>query len=88
MRSPGEDDAARKQGGAATEKFDERRNIKDHVGCVGMLDRLPVEDGFNGQDVRVANLVGSDQTRTERTERIKGFSPAPLAAALLFCRSR
>ena len=81
VRRAGEDHRAGGKPGAAAEELDQRRHIEDHVFGVPVLHHLAVEDGLDTERVRVGNLVARHQHRAKRTECVKRFTAAPLAAA-------
>ena len=57
---------------------DQIERIEDHVGSRAILHELTVEPKPETESARVGNLVGRDQPRTERVERLTGLALDPL----------
>ena len=83
MGGSGENCRSREERCAAAEKLNEGWDIKDHVIRVPVLDRNPVDDGADGQDIGIGNFVGSDEAGAERAKRVERLSATPLTASLL-----
>ena len=57
-------------------------DAEDHVGGGAVLARDVVDRERQAQVLRVGDLVGGDQLRAERVERLAALALVPLAAAL------
>src|SRR6185436_10780609 len=76
-----ENHGAGQKGRAAAEKFDQRRDVENHVVRVPVLHDLAVQHGANFQSVRIGDFVWCNDRRAERAEGIEGLSARPLSAA-------
>lgn len=83
MGSAGENDGAWQQRGAAAEKGDDGRDIKDEVVATPVLHDLTIEDGADLESGGVGNLVLEDEAWTEGSKGVEGLATAPLASAPL-----
>lgn len=71
---------ARQQSGASAEKFNQGGNIEYHVVSIPILHHFVVENGFNGESVRVGYIVARHQAGAERGKGVETLAPAPLAS--------
>ena len=62
---------------------DDRRDAEEHVGRRRPLHDLAVHEALDPQRLRVGHLVGSDQRRAHRAERVERLAAGPLAVAEL-----
>ena len=65
---------------------DEIGDAEDHLGGGAVLHALAVEIEPQTQVLRIAHLVGGDQPRPQRGERVAALALDPLAAALVLER--
>ena len=81
-RRAGRDHVARQQRHELADIADDVLDAEDQVGGVAVLPPLAVDLGRYLELAGVAHLVGGDQPRPERAERVAALALGPLPAAL------
>src|SRR5512143_322753 len=80
---PGRDDVAGFEGHEPRAEGDQARHVVDHLGGAGILDGLAVDEAADAQRARIGQVVGGDEPRPERAERVEALPAYPLAVAEL-----
>src|SRR5437016_1747021 len=83
MRRTGKNHRSWDKGGILAKEGNKRRNIKNHVVGIPILNDVAIQNRPNFQIVRIRNFVSCDEYRAERTKSIETLAPAPLSSAPL-----
>src|SRR5512146_3136327 len=82
-RRPGRDDVAGLEGHEPRTEGNQVGDIVDHLGRGGVLEDLVVDQAADAQRFRIRQVVGRDDPRPDRAERVEALASHPLAVAEL-----
>ena len=78
----GDDDVARQERHELAQMREDLGDGEDHVARIALLPDSAVDGERERNRLRVGNLVGRHEPRSERTERVEALALDPLAAAV------